>query len=295
MVIDVLLAVAIRAVALGAVTELHVGVIGVGLAADGAFVEIALLLIDRFGSLFEVDGLGGMPVLVALLAVIEGICKLDPEEDEKVKDGHQREKSPQPEACPETLDDVPDKESGIDPGQPLYLHRQDHHEQDLHIGEKNSKREQHGQIHIMDRGDAENQPVDDIQKHTKKIEAVEPGGSPLPFQCAADPIIEISGYSDHEQRCAGDSEIKESKISGDRDKNKGNEPPYLSSENRGLEKEQQSRERIGAEVINEADSRLTNGDIEHQVGDPKVGMLNAELVNFILDPTQDKNLLGKAC
>ena len=62
MVVDMLHAVAVVAVAFGAVAELHVGVVRVGDAAHGALVEIALPVLDFLLSLFEVDGLRIDPV-----------------------------------------------------------------------------------------------------------------------------------------------------------------------------------------------------------------------------------------
>ena len=62
-VVDVLRTVAVIAVALGAVTKFLVGVVGVGLAADSALVDIALLLLGLLGGLLEVDGLAGGLVL----------------------------------------------------------------------------------------------------------------------------------------------------------------------------------------------------------------------------------------
>ena len=62
MVVDMLHAVAVVAVAFGTVAELHVGVVRVGDAAHGAFVEIALPVLDFLLSLFEVDGLRIDPV-----------------------------------------------------------------------------------------------------------------------------------------------------------------------------------------------------------------------------------------
>ena len=52
MVVDMLHAVAVVAVAFGTVAELHVGVVRVGDAAHGAFVEIALSVLDFLLSLF---------------------------------------------------------------------------------------------------------------------------------------------------------------------------------------------------------------------------------------------------
>ena len=52
-VVDVLGTVAVIAVALGAVTKFLVGVVGVGLAADGALVDIALLLLGLLGAFLK--------------------------------------------------------------------------------------------------------------------------------------------------------------------------------------------------------------------------------------------------
>ena len=85
MVIDVLHAVAVVAVALGAVTEFLVGVVGVGLAADGALVDIALLLLGLLGGLLEVDGLAGGLVFDPA----EELEEIVPEEDKVVQNGNQ--------------------------------------------------------------------------------------------------------------------------------------------------------------------------------------------------------------
>src|SRR5699024_7668728 len=77
-VVDVLGAVAVVAVALGAVAELLVGVVGVGLAADGALVDVALLLLGFLGCLLEVDRLAGG----AVLHPAEELEEVVPEEDE---------------------------------------------------------------------------------------------------------------------------------------------------------------------------------------------------------------------
>ena len=62
-VVDVAGAVAVVAGALGTVAELHIRVVLVGDAADGALVEIAPPLAQLLLGLFEVDGLGGAPAL----------------------------------------------------------------------------------------------------------------------------------------------------------------------------------------------------------------------------------------
>ena len=63
-VVNMLHAVAVVAVALGAVAELHIGVVCVGNAAHSALVEVTLPLLDLLLGLLEVDGLG--PGLIPL-------------------------------------------------------------------------------------------------------------------------------------------------------------------------------------------------------------------------------------
>ena len=67
-VIDVLHTVAVVAIALGAVAELHIGIVRVGQTADGTFVEISLPLFYILLCLLEVDSLGGGPVADSLAA-----------------------------------------------------------------------------------------------------------------------------------------------------------------------------------------------------------------------------------
>ena len=84
MVVDVVHAVAVVADALGAVAEFHVGVVGVGDAADGAFVEVALPLLDLFLGFFKIDGLGVHLVGGPVTAPVENGHQVLPEKDEVV-------------------------------------------------------------------------------------------------------------------------------------------------------------------------------------------------------------------
>jgi len=58
MIIDMVHAVAVVTVTLGTVAELHIGIVGIGLAAYSAFVDITLFLIGCFGGLLEIHRLG---------------------------------------------------------------------------------------------------------------------------------------------------------------------------------------------------------------------------------------------
>lgn len=290
-VLDMLGAVAVIAVALGAVSELHVGKLSVSFAADGALVDVALFLVSLRRGLLEVDSLRGMPVLVALAAVVNGFSDVGPEEDEEVENGHQWHESPYPKAEHHISDHIPGKECRIDPGQPFYFHRQDEHEQNLHIRVENGEGEEHGHIDIADGGDTKNQSINDIEDYPSKEEAVEPGGTPLPFQQRADPVIEISRQYCHKERCAGDCKIKDTEIAGNGDKNKGDEPPDLPPEDGTAGKVEGGGEGIAAKPVNEPDGHVGYGDVEHQVGDTEPGMLRAKFVYPLLDGTQGGSLL----
>ncbi len=237
MVVDVIRAVAVIAVTLGAVSEFHIGEFGVGLAADGTLMDIALFLIDGLDGFFEIHSLFGMAMLVAFSAIADGIRKLDPEENEKVEDGHQGEKGIEEVSADQVPEDLPGKIGGVDPGKPFYLHGQDKHKQDLHIGEQNSKSKEHGQIHIVNRRKTNNETKKNVEDHAGEKEAVEPGGAPFPLQHAADPVIEISGNDRHEKRGAGNIEIADAKVSCYGDKNKSDQPPDLPPKNGRAEKE----------------------------------------------------------
>ena len=65
-IVDMVHAIAVIAVAFGAVTKFHVGMIRIGHAAHGTFVEITLSGLNVLLSLFKVDGLGTVPVRKAL-------------------------------------------------------------------------------------------------------------------------------------------------------------------------------------------------------------------------------------
>ena len=80
-VVDVIHAVAVVADTLGAVTELQIGVVRIGAAADGALVEIAGLLLFGLGSPLEVHG---SPAGAALLAA-DIVHEIAPEEDQIVQ------------------------------------------------------------------------------------------------------------------------------------------------------------------------------------------------------------------
>ena len=85
-IVDVIHAVAVVAVALGAVTELHVRVVGISHTADGALVKIALALLHFLLRLFKVDGLRIDPMGGPGLVPVKQTNEIGPEEDQVVED-----------------------------------------------------------------------------------------------------------------------------------------------------------------------------------------------------------------
>lgn len=84
---DVVFAVAVIAGTLTAIAELQIWIICIGLAANGAFMVIAALLLLLFDSLLEVYCLAGMLVLFALGKVMHfGV-----DEHKEVQQRHQRQ------------------------------------------------------------------------------------------------------------------------------------------------------------------------------------------------------------
>ena len=93
-VVDVVGAVAVVAGALGAVAELHIGVVLVCNPADGTFVQIPAPLTQLLLRLFKVDGLGGGPAF----GFGEKIAEIRPEEDEVVQNRHHGQQRADPVA-----------------------------------------------------------------------------------------------------------------------------------------------------------------------------------------------------
>lgn len=80
-------------------------------------------------------------------------------------------------------------------------------------------------------------------------------------------------------------------------KNEGEDPPNLSLKNIGTVKKQNAGEGdlAHAEGVDQPNGGIGNSNIEHQVGDPKVGMLPAKTINLIFYPGQSKNLPRNFC
>ncbi len=267
---NVVHAVAVIAVALGAVAEFHVGVVRIGYTTHGTFVEVSFGLLRFFLCFFEVDCLG----VGAVLHTAEQAGEIAGKEQEVVGDGQQRDQCVQEIAGKHVTDNRPGEECRIQPGQPLDLDGDDKENQKLCVGVQGGKGEEHGQVHIAHGGIAGQKAQKHIQNHAYKIEQGKLGAAPFPFQCSADHPIQVCGQG----------EVEKPAVQGQ--KYKGQKPPYLSLQDVGDGKVQELGEHTCAEHIQQVDSRRAEHDDVHQVGNAKPGMLMAKAIKPGFDRTQ---------
>ena len=168
-VVDMILAIAVVAIAFGAVAKFHVGKVGIGLAAYGAFVDITLLLLSLPGGLLEVHRLLGVLVLIAPLLPPHGVRQVRPEEEQEVEDGHQREEGADKLQADQAGDHLEPKNNHVGPGQPLDLDGDDEEQQDLHVRIENSKGEEQGKIKKVDAGVTGDEPVEDVEPDAQQV------------------------------------------------------------------------------------------------------------------------------
>ena len=138
-IVDMLRAVAVVAVALGAVAELFVGIVGIGLSAYRALVDIAAGLLGVLGGLLEIHRLPGSPVGGLPFDPAQAGHQIVPEEDQIVQDGHDgghhayQRKDTHGKGHDQTFQNGVGKQSRIQPGQPLDLDGNDKEEKHLQI------------------------------------------------------------------------------------------------------------------------------------------------------------------
>ena len=289
-VVDVIHTVAVIAVTLGAIAELHIRVLRICFAADGALMNISFFFVSCFGGLLKIHRLLGMLVLKPALPIAKGLHKIRPEEDEEIENGHKRQEGADPIPGQQTGDNVQSKEGGVDPGQPLDLYRKNIKQQYLHIWVKNGEGKEQGEVDIVHGGVSRNQAVDDIKHYAAQVEHVEAGCTPFPLQEAADPVIEVGG-EDYKENAGT---LKKEKIAALGKKYKGDEPPDLPMKNIVPGKIQKSRDpRSQAEGVQKIDHHISNGNIQHQVRYAKTGMIPAKLIDPLFNRSHNKNLLGK--
>ena len=266
----------IIALTFGAVTKFLVGVVGVGLAADGALVVVALFLLLLLYRLLVLHGLG----VVLRLGAGGQIVYLRPDEHGKVQQRYYRQHHARPVVLADGADDVKGEQRAVQIGQPLHFHRQEEHEKHRGVREQHGEGEEHGQVHIggarhgdeiVAGDDAGQHRTQHRQQHAAEVVEIELGGAHLPLQRGADPVVEVAGDEKVKRTCAL------------RDEDKGDEPPDLPVE--------KTRERVGEEaqkvavreVGQKSQHHVADDDIEHQVGDAKIRVQDTEAVDRLVE------------
>ena len=140
MVIDMLYTEAVIALAAGAITKLKLRIICIGSAADRAFVGVKL------GSLFIADFCRLLTEIQRALACFLGqeSLQIGAAENEEINEGDNRQ-----EVYGERIaKDAYKEKDRVYKCKELHAHRQEEHEQHLHIGVHGRKGKEHGQIDV---------------------------------------------------------------------------------------------------------------------------------------------------
>ena len=277
-VVDMLGAVAVVAVALGAVAERLVGIIGVGLAADGAFVEIALLLMGLPGGLLEVHRLAG----VAVPGASQHAHEVRPEEEHIVENGHQGHQSHGEIAAYQHARHGQGQKAQVQPGQPFGLDRDDEVDQKGRVRIKGGEGQEEGHVQVVHIGglipavahQTHDQAVHDGKDDAQKVVYGEFGGAPGLLQAAADGIVQQH------------REEKPEEVFVERHKNKGHQPPDLPLEDQRRDKADPIGKGIMAEQVQQQHDHVAHGDDQHQIGDAQLGVPVAETVQKRVDGFQ---------
>ena len=199
-VVDVVHAVAVVAVALRAVAELKVRIVGVGSAADGAFVAVGALAGFRLVTLCPIGvGLGargigtGVVLLRAAIApgVSEEVLNIGAEKQEVVRKrnkGHEPVERQRPRQKQEN--NVHRREGKVHPGKIFDLDGDKHHQKHSCLGREGCNGEEQAEVQVG-RIDvvAEKQTGKVAQQDTSEIVEVKAADTPVVFEHLAELII----------------------------------------------------------------------------------------------------------
>ena len=274
--------------AFAAVTELQIGIIGVGAAADGALMTIALLLLLLTDRLSEVHRLAG----VVMPLDTDETLQLRPDKEQKVEQCCDRQNYTGPVSGGQGGDHNKGIINAVDDGKPFHLNGDDEKQHHLHIREQDSKGQEQGQIDKMGSGQGEaivsgnktrDDSADDGENHAGDVIESKACGAPFTFQRRADPVVEIEGEQ-HEEGAA---------VHGEEDKRY--DAPNLAPE-QAAEIEGQKGQGGGIFGTGEQCQQIHNDiachHIEHQARDAEVGMPGTESVYGVADLGQVRDLLA---
>ena len=273
---DMLRAVAVVALAPGAVAELQVGRIHIGAAADGAFVGIGGLGLGMAGQVAAAGGEGDGLVL-GMGGLFGGAPGVDApgdgedpdpvlaEEQEVVAQGDQAE-----EAVGEGTEQAQKHRQQIQHRQDPSLDGDDEEDQELGIGVKGGVGQKQAHVQIGHVGlSAEDHAVNIHQQHARQIEQVEPQGSPDILDAPAHGIV-----ADHHQHG------EEAEASGVA-QGIGKQPPDLAPEDGLPVKGKEGIQGVaGVDYVHQRPHRRAQGNVKHQIGDALVPVAEAEAVEF---------------
>ena len=265
----------------------------VGLAADGAAVEVVLLglglgvvEVDHLGApvLPVVGPLGGLPLGLPLGGG-EHVADVRGEEEQVVQHGHDGDQSQQELTVSQVLDHSQGEVGGVKPGQPLGLDGDDEEEQELQVGVQGGKGEEHGHVYIVHGGSAHQEADEDVQQNAEEVKDGELVAPPLPLQGGADEVVEVEGEGKEEEP-----------LSAVGHEDEGDQTPDLAGENGGcVEAEQAGTQGAAphAEHIQQVDEHVADDDVAHEPGDTQLRMLVAETIQPLLNGTQRDDLLQR--
>ena len=266
-IVNMVAAIAVVAVALGAVAELHIRVRHVGFPADGAAVGIGLLLLGGIVYL-EVDDLGlrgslglllkkpAQPVLPAQGHHVQHVLA---EKQEIVAQGHQgKQVAYAVGRRKHTEENDRQVHQGKEPG----LHRDDEKQQKAGVGVQGGKAQEQAHVQVIHAGGVARDHAEHIhQHHAGEIEDVEFQGAPLPLHSTPKGIVAQKGNQHKEN------------VAVHQGQRIGNEPPDLPPENIGPAEAQQIVENgVPCKHGDEVHHGIAQGDIEHQVGNALIAV-----------------------
>jgi len=279
-VVDVIHAVAVVAVALRAVAEFEVRIVGVGSAADGAFVAIRALAGFRLVALCPVGvGLGARSVgtgVVLLRAAIapgvgEEVLNIGAEEQEVIRKRNKRhEPVERQRAGQEQENNVHRREGKVHPGQILDFDGDEHHQKHSCLGREGCNSEEQAEVQVS-RIDivAEKQTCQITQQNAREIVEVKAANAPVAFQHLTELVVAEQADDRQKQIVARDIEQVRKDV--------GKKPPDLPLQDFGRGEAEKTvdhaarvddRQRIGNQV--------SDGDDEHQVRNAAIAVFQTE-------------------
>jgi hypothetical protein len=274
MTVDMVFAETMVSDAAGAIPEFQLRVFGIRPAAYGAFVNIRkglripLRLLCRPA---EFRAMAEEPAKQGLYPVI----KLIPAKEEIIQDADQRKQRT-------AADHDIEIEDGFRIGQPGYLYGNDEEEKDPVFRPKGGENEKHAQVEVGGiRHDipTENEPyekgIENDKSHSQQIIYGKLTLAPCLLQQSSDEVLKVQHqYQTEDTAGAGDE-------------NKTDEPPDFSVQD-PVSGENQIIYQGRAPVHHgqQIDQRVPDDDIEHQVSDPKIGVLPKKTVDPILEALQ---------